>query len=249
MHIGATQFNWTWIKRALWASALLYVVMGTFVWQTLYGAFLVAFAPELPRSKFRESNWCRAGDWVIDVFQPMVGDNALLKHLAQNKEEMLELASMVIDRSYVSNVSGLTSEFKTKILNAHMDDVGPGSAWPAEPYSVERVRKLELCLNEHKELEARRSECLTERGTQVIFRPSFGRTWGQYFCTENRSTTKGYIYFPGVAPRIVNGDLLGPVNLEGKSSSFGKVVTTADKNEHGGRILKQIDAHWFIYRF
>ena len=236
-----------WLKRSAWIFATLYLILGTYVWVILYGLFILFFAPELPQSKFRETMWCKPGDWVLDTFQPMVSDARMIRHLNANRADMEKAALMTINRADVDS-KGQTSESKMLLKSIDIEQAGRGGLWPTNPYDITWVLEQERCVRDTPSLEDRRRNCFKENRSMAILKPDFGRTRAQYFCTNNRNSNKGYLYFPAPAPRIHGGELVGPINPNGSYATGEKLVPHTDRNLDGGSIARQIDAHWFIYR-
>ena len=81
----------------------------------------------------------------------------------------------------------------------------------------------------------------------AILKPDFGKTLAQHFCTDNRNSNKGYLYFPTPSPRIQDGRLVGLISSDGPHNSMPQLVSHTDRNLDGGSTVQQIDAHWFIY--
>ena len=96
--------------------------------------------------------------------------------------------------------------------------------------------------------EARGRDCFKKNRSIAAMKPDFGRTCTQHFCTNNRNSNNGYLYFRSPTPRIQDGALVGPINPNGSYSTGEKLVPNADRNLDGGSIARQIDAHWFICR-
>lgn len=236
-----------WLKRSAWALATLYVILGTYVWVILYGLFIAFVAPEMPQSKFRETMWCKPGDWVLDTFQPMVSDARMIRHLNANRAEMEKAALMTSNGTDVAHKSGLTPEFKILLKSIDIEDSGIAGSWPTNPYDINRVLEQERCVRDAPTLPDR-GTCFGSKRLIVTLKPDFGRNWGQHFCTDNRHSNKGYMYFPAPAPRIEGGKILGQISLNGSYDAKGVLVPHADRNLDGGTIVRQIDAHWFIYR-
>ena len=226
------------------------MILGTYVWVFLYGLFNVLFASELPQSKFRETMWCKPGDWVLDTFQPMVSDARMIRHINANRADMEKAALMISNKTYVAYKVGLTPEFKALMKSINMTDPGGGGLWPTNPYDNSWILEQERCVRDARTMEARGRDCLKENRSRAALKPDFGRTWAQYFCTDNRNSNKGYLYFPAPAPapRIKDGQLLGIIGSDGTHGSMPLLVSNTDRNIDGGSIVRQIDAHWFIYR-
>lgn len=257
-----------WARRiavTIGIAGLLYLVLCTYLWNILYGLFLGVVIDTTP-ARLATSPWCKPGDWVLETFQPMVSDQRMIDHLNKNKKEMTELAEMMARNRFLeSNMAGRKPRFISLQKSLDMGDISNGGFWAERPYSLEDAMAEESCwgkIRNTNSTDAERSTCshnadaLGRRLSVVFMKPDFGKVWAQYFCSHAKTSSKGYVYYPSEAPRIVNGRLQDMISYyDGYktyvSLSGGRLVPNLDMNpdpEEESNVLRQIDERWFIYR-
>lgn len=241
-----------WLKRTLWACLSLYIVLGTSAWNWIYGLSLALIYPKMTVRELSVHPSCIPGDWVLQTFQPMVSDARMIAHWQEHKADMTLAAEMAVHRQDVDS-HGLTEQARTLYSKISVEGASAGPSWSLEPYSIERAKAVEDCLNQPPPLNesqnarvARVMECTKTQRSAMVLVPTFGKTHQQYFCTTQRNTFKQYIYFPGAIPRIVDGYLMGPVWHDGKTIWGKKIVPNTDVYDGKECTMRQLDARWFI---
>lgn len=244
-----------WAKRVLWALlvlAALYGVLGTFVWNILFGLAIGLLYPNRTIAEDAANPTCKVGDWVIEKFNPLVSDKRMIENWLTHKADMTLAAEMSVSRANVGP-EGVTQEARALYGKINVESVGGGSDWSLDPYSIEYARAQSLCLknlsspNSQSQDESQRRACLSRVMSVRLVIPSFGRTHAQFFCTTRRNTFKQYLYFPGpVSPRIVDGYLQGPLLANGEATWKKKLVPSTDHFDGKECTVRALDDRWFI---
>lgn len=240
------------LKRSLWACLGLYVVLGTYAWNVIYALLLIAIYPKMTNLDAAVHPSCIPGDWVLQTFQPMVSDARLVKHWQEHKADMTLAAEMAVHRQHVEG-NGLIQEARDLYRKISIEGASAGPSWSMEPYSLEKIKTDTDCLNNTNPVgesklvrSARVHQCIQSWRTTILMEPTFGKTHQQFFCTTSRNTFKQYIYFPEAIPKIVDGYLMGPIWIDGKSIWKKKIVPSTDVFDGKECTVRQLDGRWFI---
>ncbi|MFZ2327232.1 MAG: hypothetical protein WAW73_09965 [Rhodoferax sp.] len=251
-----TQSTWQWrvplwLKRLLGVFLGLYILLGTYAWNLIYGLIQIAIYPTLTVRELAEHPSCIPGDWVLETFQPMISDARMIEHWQKHRADMALTAEMIVKRQHADN-NGLTKEARALYSKISVE-VGEGHGWSLEPYSIESAKAVDACYskprpqNESQEDRlARVAECSKTHIPTILLKPTFGKTHQDYFCTTRRHSSKQYIYFPGPEPHIVDGYLMGPIWGDGRTGWKEKVVPNTDRFDSKECTVRQLDPHWFI---
>lgn len=239
----------TW-RRWLWCcivcgffATLLFNEFG----QVLYGLSGMVLFP-IASDPVKKA-WCDTGNWLVDTFQPLVSDEKMIAHLQAHQADMEELAWRVVNKQYTEPEGGLIKEFELETKRLGLYGVGVGGAWPVDPYSVEAARAEKACRTiqdadrTHKTVGICRPTL-----DSVDMRPAFGRSRVANFCSQNTSVTfKAYRFYPGVAPKILDGRFQFGVDVDGKPV-FHTTPLVPNTNHVRQDICqyRRIDTHWFI---
>jgi hypothetical protein len=239
----------------------LYLLLCTYLWNVVYGLFLVIVTNDAPAHVVATSQWCKPGDWVLQTFQPMVSDQRMMKHYARHKEEMNRYAEMFVKQQNISKKDqeqDLEMQQRAEVTGS----MSSGGPWSQNPYSVDEAIASRLCWSrlshsstQEERLACWRNDVALGRGLTVVnVTPSFGKTHAQYFCSVGRNSFKGYKYFPGGIPRVEAGHVMLRVEYSDRYKAYvsdrdSEVIESTDSDPGGYKtVLRQIDDRWFIYR-
>lgn len=253
-----------WLIRCLWITPVIYLLFFTSFWAFWY---VTIVWPISGARDFSASPWCKPGDFVLNILQPMVSDARMIEHFEKNKVEMEQMARLamyggtrkddddldkVVKRPNYDHVSVLKKiEIKTVVSS------GP---WYTNPYELDRVKQLKQCrsaqqngesykrMNAQQKEEAIKLACYSQPQLWTVeLTPAFGRTSGETAC--HRMASKHYRYFPSTPPKIENAKLMGPIEFDESSKVLGAIVSNTDWSMNGeNRLLRKINDHWFIER-
>lgn len=248
-----------WYWRGLLVAGGLYLLLCTYLWNIVFGLFLVGVTNNAPMYQAAQSAWCKPGDWVLDTFQPMVSDQRMIDHLNKNREAMTRVAEMAGRKMDIYRGGTQAAEFNTLVKALDMQSVGADGFWAENPDSIEGLETSRECYKKAK-TQVERNVCWPEvaangRGISMVsLEPAFGKTHSQYFCSIWGNSFKGYRYYPGGAPRIEDGHLMSVMNYSDRYKTYvslpgAQLVNNLDTNpESGSFVTRKIDAHWFIVR-
>lgn len=264
-----------WRRRmfiAIGTATVFYLVLCTYLWNILYGIFFAYMVNNAPNAQSAASPWCEPGDWVLETFQPMVSDKAMIKHLQKNKLEMTRVAEMAARSQHVDAVGNYNpaSGFNELVDKLNLLSVTRTYSWAERPYSVEEAQISHACVvnidtvikpatqaaRNEAFIDCRKKDLAMGRGLSIVsIEPWFGKTFAQYFCSTARNSSKGYVYYPGGVPRIENGQLMSTTYYTERYRTFAsfpgaELVSTTDIDPRGKTLVaRQIDERWFITRY
>lgn len=234
-----------WIVRCVIVFGASYLLVGTFVWHFFWGAIVLIFAPsEMTVNDFQKTSLCQFGDWVLDTFQPLVGDEYLIEHLSTHRVEM-EAMAFVFNEKILKNENFYKQIPKDRLRAIGVARIDVGMPWPHQPYSNESLIKTKECLSTEG---VDRFKCMQDKQVAVKFTTNFGRNEAFYFCRGRGVTGKYLLYFPDPPPKIERGQILGAVDISGKSDFLGQLVPDADRSSDAYSVYREISPNWFIQR-
>jgi len=202
---------------------------------------------------------------------PLPSDEKMIAHFQEHREEFEELVSLYrtfIKRENWPELKWPSEEEGTRELwsKAGVGDVNHLSLlhWLPDPYNVSTAQYVQ---NIHDECtQAMKQWHAIGGNVKSLYPPPpkcrlLGYQYGVlYFKPEPRNTYwvhswrystiwKTYIHFPE-PPRIEDGYLLGPVNMDGEYSYKERALTSLNFYPLGWKeyecVYRRIDAHWFI---
>lgn len=263
---------YVWLIGLATLFVFFYVLLCTYAWNIVYGLFFAYMAGNMPNYLAVQSPWCEPGDWVLETFQPMVSDKAMIEHLNENYAEMTQLAELVAHGRHVdtANKYGPTPEYAALTKKLNISGTNRSFSWAERPYSMEEAVTSHNCYKAVDEVlkpatdqlrqkaweECRQKDAAMGRDLQgVSIEPWFGKTHAQYFCSLARNSFKKYVYYPGGAPKVENGQLVSMPSYQESHRVFAsgfneRTVSSTDIDPRGkGAVLRQIDERWFISRY
>lgn len=236
-----------WLARGLIAGGILYVLLGTVAGPILYDVFGAVIRPIASPAAMK--NWCDTGNWMVDKFQPLVSDERMMAHLQANQTDLEKLAWVTLNKQDTKPAGGLTEVFEREMKRLGIAWVELFPSWPAEPYSVEAAREEKACEAIQAADRTHQTNVVCRPGSgPVRMDPAFGRRDTANFCSRITTVAfKSYFYYPGVAPRIVDGKFQWGIDAEGRPI-FEKnlVVPNADHVRQDICQVRRIAPHWFI---
>lgn len=224
----------------------------------MFGLFLVLVTGNASVAEVAKSPWCKAGDWVLDTFQPMVSDQQMIDHLLKNKEAMTRAAELASKQEGLYEGGNAEPGFTNLQNEIGMLALFGRGNWALYPYSKEIVLASHSCLKKAS-TDADKAICWRNDAASgqhlytVHLVPKFGKTTSHYFCTARSLNVKEYKYFPGGVPLIQNGFVMEKliyrdIDATLTSERGAKVVGNLNVNSYGQPSLRQLDARWFIFR-
>ena len=245
-----------WLKRLLWTTPVVCLLLFTPFWAFWYVTLVAAVSGVESIGEFYTSPWCKPGDFVLNVLQPMVSDERMIEHFEKNKVEMEQMAKLAMYGDVLKATDDQPQAFKRPdtehvpiLKKIKIKTVVASGPWYTNPYELKRVKQLKQCRNAQPNEEAIKLACFSQPQLRTVeLTPAFGRTANETACS--RMTSKHYRYYPVVPPKIENGKVIGPIEFDETTKALGTIVSDTEWNWNNQKpSMRKINDHWFIERF
>jgi hypothetical protein len=130
-----------WLIRCLWIAPVVYLLLFTSFWAFWYSTIVGPLTGAKDLREFGASAWCKPGDFVLNILQPMVSDARMIEHFEKNKVEMEQMAKMAMYGDVLNDTDDMPQAFKkadTKHVAAlkkiKIKNVVSSGFWYANPY-------------------------------------------------------------------------------------------------------------------
>ena len=245
-----------WLKRLLWTTPIACLLLFTPFWAFWYVTLVSAVSGVDSIGEFYTSPWCKPGDFVLNILQPMVSDERMIEHFEKNKVVMEQMAGLAMYGGTRNDDDDLDKVVKRPnydhvpiLKKIKIKTVVASGPWYANPYELDRVKKLKQCRNAQPNEEAIKLACYSQPQLWAVrLTPAFGRTANETACS--RMTSKHYRYYPVVPPKIKDGKVIGPIDFDETTKALGTIVPDTEWNWNNQKpSMRKINDHWFIERF
>ena len=197
-----------WLTRCLWIAPVVYLLLFTPFWAFWYVTLVAPMSGVKSYAEFYTSPWCKPGDFVLNILQPLVSDERMIEHFEKNKVEMERMAKLAMYGDVLKDTDDEPQAFQkadtrhvAMLKKIKIKAIVSSGFWYTNPYDIERIKQLKQCRNAQPSEEAIKRVCYNQQQLfSVELKPAFGRTTNETACS--RSANKRYRYFPGTSPKM-----------------------------------------------
>ena len=259
--------KWHPAMRAIRWTLFFYVLLCTPVWTYLYRYGVGNLTGHPTFEAFANSEACKFGDVVSNLFRPPVRDQVLIDYVNEHQTALETLAQRVLyggtmsvrdrdDGEFTRRAFPDAEQYMSTLNKLKLDGVYASSEWYENPYSIERQAQARICRDQRR----RSPNSSPPPGCQfakqmrtVHFVPVVAKEELSSPCKV--VTRKRLEFFPGVPPNIRDFRIVPAYNQYPDTDDINtvraqEVVQSTDWHVGSGRagVLRPISPNWFIVR-